>query len=68
MERLIELVGHAGAYGGVLLCLGSGAGRLAGYYVIGGLGMDSLFTLGMAGMIFGCLAKLHVLTASRAAP
>ncbi|MGD8831154.1 MAG: hypothetical protein PVF57_11175 [Pseudomonadales bacterium] len=62
MDRLIELAGHAGAYGGVLLCLGSGAARLAGYYVVGAFSMEAVFTLGMAAMIFACVAKLHVLT------
>lgn len=62
MDRLIELAGHAGAYGGVLLCLGSGAVRLTGSHILGGFSMEAVFTLGMAAMIFACVAKLHVLT------
>ena len=62
MDRLIELAGHAGAYGGVLLCLGSGAARLAGYHILGPFSMEAVFTLGMAAMIFSCLSKLHLLT------
>jgi hypothetical protein len=62
MDRLIELAGNLGAYGGVLLCLGSGAVRLSGSHIFGGISMEAVFTLGMAAMIFACVAKLHVLT------
>jgi hypothetical protein len=62
MDKLIDLAGHAASYVGVLICLGSGVARIFGYYNVFGYSLQSIFVVGMAAMIFACLAKLHLLS------
>lgn len=63
MDNLINLVGHAASYLGVLICVAAGGARLLGFYGVGGYSVQSVFVLGMAFMVFACLAKLHLLSA-----
>jgi hypothetical protein len=62
MNKLIEIVGNAAAALGVLVCLGSGLARVASSWYVGGFQVMVLFTVGIALMVVGCLAKLHLLT------
>jgi hypothetical protein len=62
MNKVIDLAGHAASYAGVLICLLTGAARLAGQYALGGYSIQSMFVFGMGLMIFACLAKLHILS------
>jgi len=61
MDRLIGLVGNVVGVVGIAVCLVSGAVRLSGAYYLAGVQLMSLFTIGTALMVMGCLAKLHVL-------
>jgi len=61
MDRLIGLVGNVAGIVGTVVCLASGAVRLSGAYYLGGVQLMPLFTMGIALMVMGCLAKLHVL-------
>jgi hypothetical protein len=62
MDKLIDLAGHVASYVGVLVCLFAGGVRVVGLYSLSGVSVQSMFVLGMAFMIFACLAKLHVLS------
>jgi hypothetical protein len=61
MDRLIGLAGNVVGVVGIAVCLVSGAVRLSGAYYLAGVQLMPLFTMGIALMVMGCLAKLHVL-------
>lgn len=61
MKKTLEQVGNAAGILGVLLCLVSGLGRVAGYFYIAGFEPMSLYLGGMGFMLGACLAKLHVM-------
>jgi len=63
MNRWIEIVGNTAALLGILVCIGAGGARVLGNWYLGGIQILPLFTLGVALMVMGCLAKLHLLTA-----
>ena len=63
MDKLIATAGHVAAIVGTLVCVVAGAARVANVYEIAGVDSIALFTVGIGGMVFACLAKLHVLTA-----
>ena len=63
MNKLIAIAGHVAAVAGTMVCVVAGAARFAGVYEIAGIGSIALFTVGVGGMVFACLAKLQVLTA-----
>jgi hypothetical protein len=63
VNKLIAVAGDAAAVAGTLLCMVAGAARFAGVYEIAGIDSIALFTVGVGGMVFACLAKLQVLTA-----
>ncbi len=65
MNKLISVTGDVAAVIGILICVVTIAARIFGTYAIGGIGTIALFTVGMATMVFACLAKLHLLTAQR---
>ena len=46
---------------GLLICLVSGAVRLTGAYYLGGMEVMTIFDIGVAGMVLGCLLKLEVI-------
>ena len=62
MNRLIEISGNLVALLGVLVCLIAGTARILGNWYVGGVEILPLFTVGVALMVMGCLAKLHLLT------
>jgi len=62
MNRLIEIAGNLAAVVGILVCLLAGASRVLGSWYVGGIELLPLFTVGVALMVMGCLAKLHLLT------
>ena len=62
MNKLIAIAGNVAAVAGTLLCVLAGAARFAGVYEIAGVDSIALFTVGVGGMVFACLAKLQVLT------
>ena len=59
MNRLIEIAGNLVAIAGILVCLVAGASRVLGSWYVGGVEILPLFTVGVALMVMGCLAKLH---------
>ena len=62
MNKLIRIAGDAAAVVGTLLCIVAGAARVAGVYEVANVDSIALFTVGIGGMVFACLAKLHLLT------
>jgi len=63
MNRLIEIAGNIAALIGILVCIAAGAARVLGNWYLGGVQILPLVTLGVAFMVMGCLAKLHLLAA-----
>lgn len=61
MNRLIEIAGNLVALVGILVCLVAGASRVLGSWYVGGVELQPLFMVGVALMVMGCLAKLHLL-------
>jgi len=62
MVKIVRTVGDTVAVLGVLLCVASGIARAVNVSSMHGLQTLTLFNLGVALMVFACLAKLHVLT------
>lgn len=56
-DRAGTIIGGFGA----LVCVACGAWRVAGNYEVGGFDIITLFDVGAALMVAGCLAKLHAL-------
>jgi hypothetical protein len=65
MDNAINLAGHAASYLGVFVCAAAGVLRLLGFYDVAGYSLQSGFVMGIALMVFACLAKLHLLSAKR---
>ena len=63
MNRLIEIAGNVTALLGILVCLAAGAARVLGNWYVGDVQILPLFVVGVALMVMGCLAKLHLLSA-----
>ena len=59
----MAIAGDVAAVAGTLLCVLTGAARIIGVYEIANVDSIALFTVGIGGMVFACLAKLHLLTA-----
>ena len=62
MNRWIEIAGNMAALVGILVCVAAGAARVIGNWYLGGVEIQPLFTVGVAFMVLGCLAKLHLLS------
>ena len=62
MNRLIGVVGNTAALLGILVCLIAGGARVVGRFYVGDVQIQPLFLVGVALMVGGCLAKLHLLT------
>jgi hypothetical protein len=62
MNRLVEIAGNIAALLGILVCVAAGAARVLGNWYVGSVQIHPLFTVGVALMVFGCLAKLHLLS------
>lgn len=63
MEISLLWIGRLAGLAGVLMCLVAGSARLSGAFRIRGFQTGTVLQVGMAAMIFGCLAHLIVLTA-----
>ena len=61
MNKLLRVAGDVAAVAGTVLCLVTGAARLIGVYELAGVESIALFTVGVGGMVFACLVKLHLL-------
>lgn len=61
MKRIVEMAGDLIGIVGILLCLGSGIGRLAGSFLWIGYEMGTIFLMGVGLMVVGCLAQLYVI-------
>ncbi|MEO7405035.1 MAG: hypothetical protein ABIU95_15335 [Burkholderiales bacterium] len=61
MESLLPLAARLGAFLGVLLCIVPGVARLAGAYWLAGFQLQTLFSAGVALMVFACMCYLMVL-------
>ncbi len=59
MEKLQNFAGNVAAVLGIALCLFAGVVRLAGTYEIIDFELRTLFTVGIAFMAIGILAKLY---------
>lgn len=66
MRKTLELAGNVAGLLGVMLSVGAGVGRIAGFFNLAGFEPMSLYLGGMGFMLGACLAKLHLLaTAER---
>ena len=65
MIKMIRTIGDIAAVLGVAVCLVAGLARLAHTFSMGGVSTLTLFVLGIALMVFACLAKLHALNAAQ---
>jgi len=61
MQQFINLLANLSGFAGVLVCLGSGVGRILGQYHIAGSETVTLFIVGIALMVAGCFGKLYVM-------
>ena len=65
MNKYIGLIGNIAAVIGVAISLIAGLIRLSGNYHVFGFETQTLFLGSIAIMVFACLAKLHLLSASQ---
>lgn len=65
MNNTLLLLGRLAGIVGLLLCLGSGAARLAGYFWIGKFETLTVLQVGTTGMVLGCFLLLFALTGRR---
>jgi hypothetical protein len=65
MMKLMESVANAAGVLGILACLVAGFARLGGTWNVAGLQITALFELGIALMVFACLAKVQTLIESQ---
>ena len=59
MKGLLSLLGSLAGWAGVLVCLGSGSARAAGFFFVAGYEAMTLFTAGIGLIATGCLFKLE---------
>ena len=60
--QLLKTISTVSGLVGLLICLATGFLRLTGYYHLGGMEVMTLFDIGVAGMVLGCLLKLEALS------
>ena len=65
MHSLLRLTATIAGVLGTLICAISGLSRIFGLYYIAGYQSTTIFTAGMALMVFACLIKLEVLAAKQ---
>lgn len=58
MQNLLTSVATLSGYAGALVCLVTGLSRIAGQHYIAGYQSTTLFTVGMAMMVFAVFLKL----------
>jgi hypothetical protein len=62
MKNVLNLFGSIIGSAGALLAVFAILARFAGYYIVLGSEARTWLMVGIALMVMGCLAKLHVLT------
>ena len=65
MDKLIGVVGNIAAIVGLLLCIGAGASRLSGAWLITEFEVMTIFDVGVGVMVAAALAKLYSLARLR---
>jgi uncharacterized protein with PQ loop repeat len=65
MMKLIQSMGNAAAVVGTFVCLVAGLARLGRTWSVAGVAIAALFQVGIALMVFACLAKLQELIDSQ---
>lgn len=65
MEHMLLWIGRLAGATGVLACAVAAVARLSGHYLLGAIQVGTLLQAGLAGMTFGCLCLLAVLTNRR---
>jgi len=58
MQNLLTPLASLTGYAGALICLATGLARIAGQHYIAGYQSTTLFTVGMAMMVFAVMIKL----------
>lgn len=58
MKNLLATGGTVAGYLGALVCLITGLARVGGYFYVAGYQSTTLFTVGMAMMVFAIMIKL----------
>ena len=61
MNKFVVQLGSFSGILGVLVCLIAGLARVTGFYYIAGYQSTTMFTAGVALMVFACLVKLETL-------
>ena len=61
MNKILVQLGSFAGVLGVLICLIAGLARVTGFYYIAGYQSTTVFTAGVALMVFACLLKLETL-------
>ena len=64
MQQLLRLTGSVAGVLGVLICAISGLARVSGIYYLAGYEATAIFMAGTGVMVFACLVKLEVMSAS----
>jgi len=64
MRHLLLLLGRVIGVAGVVICAAALFARLRADFYIGPVQVGTLFQLGIAAMVFGCLCLLLVITAN----
>ncbi|HKC45267.1 MAG TPA: hypothetical protein VKC64_15670 [Burkholderiales bacterium] len=62
MEKALLWIGRAAGIVGVVVCAVAVLTRLGGVFWLAGLQVGTLLQVGMAAMLFGCLALLAAIT------
>jgi hypothetical protein len=62
MHKLLTLVGSLIGWVGVIVCLIAGLARVSGLFYLSGYQSTTVFGVGVALMVFACLAKLEALS------
>lgn len=65
MSNLLRLVSFLTGYLGAAVCTASGLARIAGMFYIAGYQSTTLFSAGVALMVFACMLKLDALLANQ---
>lgn len=66
MAKYISIIGNITGIAGILICIVAGLSRLVGAYFLLGFQTVTLFIAGIALMVMACLAKLHLISNSKA--
>jgi hypothetical protein len=62
MKNILSTIGSVVGWSGVIVCLASGLSKLVGSYYIYNYEVMTIFTVGIAMIAAGCMAKLEAQT------